>query len=452
MILMSNDTTTRSLTLPSQAAAEVEATISKWHVAEGDSFEKGTVLAEAESAKSTFDFEAPCRGTVKKIHYSEGKTVGFDTPVIDIETDETDIKYEASQDAASEKPESDKSTCADTVDTQKAPSFTKSHTPQSMPVGILSIGTYLPQRVVPNKELLGNFSDLTAEYMYGVTGIKERRWADDDEKPSDMAYHAAKEALDNAGLNANEIEAIIVATTTPDVAMPATACKLQQMLEVYNIPCYDLSAACSGWLYGIVNAEGLIRTGIASNVLVVAVDLQSRMLSREDKDALFLFGDGAGATVVSSRSDAHMIKEKILSADSKGLRYARREFPGYYIPEKPEDEESWIRVDGRALFKFATESFAKVIHDVVELSDWDHDTIRWVVPHQANARILKAAARKANIPFNKFFLNIERIGNTSSASIPNALADVQKFLQPGDKIVLCSVGAGITYAAITLEW
>jgi 3-oxoacyl-[acyl-carrier-protein] synthase-3 len=205
-------------------------------------------------------------------------------------------------------------------------------------------------------------------------------------------------------------------------------------------------------LYGIVNAEGLIRSGIANNVLVVAVDLQSRMLARDDKDALFLFGDGAGATIVTSDSNAHRITQKILSADSRGLSMARREFPGYYLPGDPTQHDAWIRVDGRALFKFATTSFAKVIHDVVALSGWQHEDVSWVVPHQANARILKAAARKAGIPFEKFYLNIERVGNTSSASIPNALIDASKFLRANDKLLLCSVGAGITYAAVTIEW
>jgi 3-oxoacyl-[acyl-carrier-protein] synthase-3 len=323
--------------------------------------------------------------------------------------------------------------------------------PVKRQISILGIGGYLPKRVVTTAELIKEFPDLTEEYIFGVTGIRQRHWVA-DEKPSDMALEAAREAIEKSGLAAGDIDAIVLSTETPDVCMPSTACILQEKLGLRGIPAFDIHAACSGWLYGISVAKGMILSGIGRNILVVGVDLQSRFLDKKDKGVYFLFGDGAGATVVADGGRGHVIKEEILLADAKGLRMARRESPGYLMPCDDETADPWIRLDGHALFRFATESFSKVVRDVTEKSGWKPAEVRWVVPHQANGRILKAAANKSGIPFDRFYLNIDHVGNTSSASIPLALIEIDKGLQNGDKLVLCSVGAGITAAAISVEW
>ena len=426
--------------LPSQAAADTEATITKWNIAEGESFVKGKVLAEIESAKTSFDFEAPCNGTIVKLRVLEGETVSFDAPVMDIETDDetmlTAIPAAAAMNAA-QAPEAAK----------------KDKESQSLQrVCILGIGGYLPERVVTNTELLKEFPNLTDEYMFGVTGIRERRWAKEGEKPSEMAYKASLDALKRSNLEPREVGAIVLATETPDMAMPSTSCILQDMLGVRGIPAFDLHGACSGWLYALSVARGLIISGVADNILVVSTELQSQTVDKTDMETCFLLGDGAGAAVLSGGRDGHAIKQVILKADSKGLHMIKRAVPGYKIPIGIENLNPWIRMDGHALFRFATEGFSTIIRDVTSLSGWKPEEVTWVIPHQANRRILKAAASRSGVSFDHFYINIERVGNTGSASIPNAIVDLEKDLHKGDKMVLCSVGAGITIAAVSIEW
>lgn len=432
------------LFLPAQAAAETEATMVAWHVKVGESFTKGQTLAEVESAKSSFDFEAPCDGTVTQLLLQVGASTPFEQPVIEIETNDVSLKQEIPSAAAAAV------VVAAKMDIVAPVVMAEANRPGS--VSILGIGSYLPERIVTNKELLVDHPDITEEYIFGVTGIRERHWAKQGEKPSDMAYTAAMQALEQSGLIPADIDGIIVSTTTPDVVMPSTSCLLQQKLGIRGVLAFDLNAACSGWLYSISVAKGLILSGIAHNVLVTAVDMQSRLLDKKDRNTYFLFGDGAGATVVSGVHAGHTIKHEILSADPDGIRLARREYPGYEVPQNCSEMDPWVRLDGKALFRFATESFTTMIRELVVKSGWELEDVRWVVPHQANSRILKAAAKRSGISFERFYLNIDKVGNTSSASIPIALSEISRGLQKSDKIVFCTVGAGITAAGLSLEW
>lgn len=435
---MSTETFKTVLYLPAQAAAETEATILSWKVAEGAGFKKGDLLAEAESAKASFEFEAPCDGKVVRLLAAEGDSVPFEDPVIEVETSDASMKERIPHAAQEETP---------TKMAVAPPKTEKLSSDED--IAILGIGGYLPERVVKTTEMLAEFPDVTAEYMVGVTGIAERRWADESEKPSQMAYKAAVEAIEKSELKPADLDAIVVTTTTPDVAMPSTACILQDMLDIRGVPAFDLNAACSGWLYGLTVAKGLLLAGQGTNILVVGVELQSRLLEKTDRGTYFLFGDGAGATVVSKSRRGHVLREQVMAADSKGLHMARRLAPGHLVEP---GEDPWVRLDGHALFRFATESFSTLIRQVVEKSGWRPDDVRWVVPHQANGRILKAAAARSGVAFERFYLNIEHVGNTSSASIPLALLEIEKGIQKGDKIVMCSVGAGITAAATAIEW
>ena len=430
------------LYLPAQGAAETEATIIEWSVAEGGRFRKGDVLGQVDSAKSVFDFEAPCDGQVIRLFHFEGETVSLCEPVMEIETSDPAMENWIPPAASREESSVRQSAIA----TPSAPEA------DGEAIGILGIGGYLPPRLVSNAELVADFPDISEQYVYQVTGIRQRHWADDDEKPSNMAFKASLEAIRESEIATKEIDAIIVATTTPDMAMPSTACILQDRLCLRSIPAFDLNAACSGWLYAVSMAQGMIRSGIARNVLTVGVDMQSRLLDPSDYSAYFIFGDGAGAAIVSATAPGHRIRQVVLGADPKGILMARRQSPGYLVPNGQNHFDPWIRLDGHALFRLAAESFSSLIRDVIAKTGWTPEQTRWVVPHQANRRILKAAAKRSGVPFERFFLNVDHVGNTSSASIPLALVEAKPVLAAGDKLILCSVGAGMTTAAISLEW
>jgi len=428
------------LYLPAQGASETEATIIEWRVAEGDRFQRGQILAQVDSAKSVFDFEAPCSGLVIHIQRQEGETVSLMEAVLEIETSDPAMREWIPPAAGRDE---GLATLA-----SAGPTGVREHRDQG--VVIQGVGGYLPSRVVTNAELVKGFPELTDQYVYEVTGIRQRRWADDDERPSGMAFKASLEAIRNSGLDTRDIDAIIVATTTPDMAIPSTASILQQRLSLSTAPAFDLNAACSGWLYAVASARGMIVSGLARHVLTVGVEMQSRLLDASDRNAYFLFGDGAGAAIISGGATGHRIRHVQIGGDSRGIHMARRDAPGYLLPNGHGDP--WIRIDGHALFRFATESFSTLIRQAVAESGWKPEDTRWVIPHQANGRILKAAAKRSGIPYDRFFVNVENVGNTSSASIPLALTDVQRSLRPDDKLVLCSVGAGLTTAAISVEW
>ncbi len=432
-----------SLFLPAQGAAETEVTIIEWNVAEGDRFEAGQSLAQVDSAKSVFDFEAPCAGKVIRLLHLEGETLALSEPVMEIETTDPAMRdWIPPAPAAAEGK-------------GPLPAPTRQPTTPTGGAGdvfLRGFGGYLPQRVVTNEELARQFPNISANYVFQVTGIHQRRWAAEDEKPSDMAYAASLEAIRRSGVDAKDIDGIILATTTPDVAMPSTACILQDRLSLRAIPAFDLNAACSGWLYAVSVAQGMIRSGLARHVLTVGVDMQSRLLDPDDQSAYFIFGDGAGATVVSAAGPGHRVCDVLLGSDTRGLRMARREEPGYVVLNGQCSTDPWIRLEGPSLFRLATESFSDLIRDSLRRAGWKHDTPRWIIPHQANGRILKAAAKRSGLPFERFFLNVDHVGNTSSASIPLALTELDADLQQGDKLLLCSVGAGMTTAAVAVEW
>jgi len=432
-----------SLYLPAQGASEVEATIIEWHVAEGDRFRKGQSLVQVDSAKSVFDFEAPCDGLVIRRFGLEGEAVSLTAPILEIETSDQSMRDWIPPAVAVEEGQ-----------TYYRAAFQQETQQRREAIGFLGFGGYLPERVVTNEELVAHFPEISPDYIYQVTGIRRRHWAAESEKPSDMAYQAALEAIRKSSLPAKEIDAVVVATTTPDVAMPSTAAILQDRLNLQTIPAFDLNAACSGWLYAVSVAQGLILSGTARNVLTVGVDMQSRLLDREDRAAYFLFGDGAGAAIVSALKSGtgHRIHQVVLGADTRGLHMARRSEPGYAVRNGHPEADPWIRIDGPALFRFATESFTSVIRQALQRSGWTAEEPRWVIPHQANGRILKAAAKRSGVGFERFYLNVERVGNTSSASIPLAIIEIEDTLHAGDKLLLCSVGAGMTTAAVSLEW
>ena len=431
-----------SLYLPAQGATEIEATIIEWKVAEGDRFEKGQLLAVIDSVKSVFDFEAPCSGRVVHVFRPEGDTLPYTEPVLEIETSDEAMKNWIPPASASA-----------VVTQTQFPAALEAGVQTGLQAVIRGVGGYLPQRVVTNAELLHCFPDITDDYIFKVTSIRERRWAAEGEKPSDMAFAAALEAIRKSGLRISDVDAVIVATTTPDMVMPATACFLQDRLGLGCVPAFDLNAACSGWLYAVEVARGLLATGMAHNVLTVGVDMQSRLLDKTDRNTCFIFGDGAGAAIISAGEPGHPIRCSILGSDVRGASYgAAAALPGYEIADGRPSIDPWIRLDGPALYRLASESFTTLIDQVIAKAGWTPEDTRWVIPHQANGRILRSAAKRSGVPFDRFYMNMEQLGNTSSASIPLALSEAEPTIQPGDKLVLCSVGAGASMAALAVEW
>lgn len=442
---MSNDTFKISLFLPAQAAAETEAMITKWLVKAGDTFSKDQVLAEVESAKSTFEFNAPCSGKIAKLLFAENVSFPIEKAFAEIETNDKSMKTQIPSVGAAPVVEA-------------APAMTEPHlavisgTPAVKDVYLLGIGTYIPETIVRNNQLLVDHPDIDEEYIFGVTGIRERRWARPEESPSDMALKASRIAIEKSGLKPEEIDGIIISTTTPDYMMPSTACILQDKLGIRGALAFDLNAACSGWLYALSVAKGLILSGMGSNILVVAAEMQSRLMDKKDRNTYFLFGDGAGATVVSGVKKGHLIRSEIMLADPAGIKMASRKSFGNEIPSNSLNCDPWLRIDGKALFRFATERFSSLINELIVKSKWNADDVRWVVPHQANSRILKAAAAKTKVSFDRFFINIDRVGNTASASIPVALSEIERAIQKKDKLIFCTVGAGVTAAGMSIEW
>ena len=295
------------LYLPAQGAAETEATIIEWHVAEGDRFVKGQVLAQIDSAKSVFDFEAPCDGLILRLFHLEGEMVSLTEPVLEIQTSDPTMRDWIPPAASGEA-------------LPIFPEIVPQAAPTSEPAeGVIlrSVGGYLPARVVENAELVRHFPEISEQYVYQVTGIRQRRWAGEDERPSGMAFKASLEAIRKSGIATKDIDAILVATTTPDFAMPSTACILQDRLCLPTVPAFDINAACSGWLYAVSMARGMILSGMARNVLTVGVEMQLRLLDVSDRNAYFLFGDGAGAAVISAGT-----VRPSYPADAAGLRHA----------------------------------------------------------------------------------------------------------------------------------
>jgi 3-oxoacyl-[acyl-carrier-protein] synthase-3 len=438
---MDSDTFRLSLYLPAGGASETEATILEWYVAEGDEFQQGQRLAQIDSAKSVFDFESPCVGKVIRLLHPSGETIPLTEAILEIETTDAKMKEWIPPVAAATQE----------IRPQSA-GFTASPLSKEDCVSILGVGGYLPDRIVTNEEIVRDFPEISEDYVVQVTGIHERRWAAADEKPSSMALKAALEAIRKSDIGVKDIDAIILATTTPDAAMPSTACILADKLGLTNVPAFDLNAACSGWLYAVGMARGMIVSGLARNVLVVGVDMQSRLLEPSDRSSLFLFGDGAGAGVISASEKGHRIRQIKLGTNTDGLHLARREQPGYMVLDGRSNFDPWIRLDGQTLFRYAVDSFSRLIRETIASTGWPCDDVPWIIPHQANGRILKAAAKRSGVSFDRFFLNVHKVGNISSASIPVLLTEAEPKLKSNDKLVLCAVGAGLTTAAVAVEW
>lgn len=325
---------------------------------------------------------------------------------------------------------------------------------------IIGWGKYLPQRVLTNHDL-SQIVETSDEWITTRTGIRERRIAATGETTATLAFEAAARALDVAGVPASELDLIIVATSTPAAVFPSTASLVQDYLGARHAGAFDLSAACSGFVYALSMAGNAIASGSSKTALVIGAETMSRVLDWQDRGTCILFGDGAGAVVLKGSSVPGGLLASSLRSDGSGADILR--LPALYTSSVPGVEpllsangrpKNTISMNGRQVFRFATHAIADIIEDVLEQAELTTDDIALIVPHQANARIVESAAKRLKIPAERFFLNLEHAGNTSAASIPIALCDAidAGLLKPNDNVIFVGFGGGLTWAASVIKW
>jgi 3-oxoacyl-[acyl-carrier-protein] synthase-3 len=325
---------------------------------------------------------------------------------------------------------------------------------------IIGTGSYLPERVVSNSEVATALR-IHPDTVFQLTGIRERHWADPSQASSDLAVGAVQQALQAAGLSTSEIEAIVLSTTSPDMAFPSTACHLQWKLGGPSVPAFDIAASCSGFLYGFSIADAMIRSGQAKTCLVVAAEVKSRTLDPQDVDTALLFGDGAGAVVVRGEREADQPSRGLLGirlyADGSRHDLIRIAGGGSRIPSSPETIEAkdhTLRMKGAPLFRLAVRHLEQAVRDILKEFGVELEDVAQFVMHQANGRILAQLTRRLAVSPDLVYSVIERLGNTSSASLPIALDHAVRAdrVRPNDIVLLGSFGGGLTWASGLVRW
>lgn len=321
-------------------------------------------------------------------------------------------------------------------------------------VGILGLGTYLPPKILTNKDL-EKMVDTSDEWITTRTGIKERRIAEDNVTTSDMAAEAAKKAISSAGLKVADIDLIIVATITPDMAFPSTACLVQKKIGASKAACFDISAACAGYVYAMATAKQFIESGTYKHVLIIGAEKLSSVTDWKDRNTCVLFGDGAGAAVIGKVKRGGILAT-YLAADGTKDELLNLPGGGSLNPtshKTVDDRLHYIKMSGSELFKIAVKVMADAGNKVFAMSGHTCKDIACIIPHQANIRILLAVAKMMKLPREKIFLNIEKYGNMSSASSAVAFAEAmaERKFKKGDVIVLDAFGGGLAWGAIAIE-
>jgi len=320
-------------------------------------------------------------------------------------------------------------------------------------VGVRGVGSYLPENVVTNHDLAAKV-DTTHEWIVERTGIEARHIAADGELTSDLAYAAALNALEDAGLAADEIDLIILATSTPDNTFPATATKIQARLGIHHGAAFDVQAVCSGFVYALSVADNLLKSGQHSKALVIGAETFSRILDWEDRTTCVLFGDGAGAVVLETLEGEGTNDDRgILAAQ---LRSDGRYYDKLYVDGGPSSNQmaGFLRMEGREVFRHAVGNISGIISSTLQEAGLVPADIDWFVPHQANKRILEGTARKLGMDMDKIVVTVDRHGNTSAASIPLALDLARKDgrIQAGNLVLLEAMGGGFTWGAVLIRW
>lgn len=321
---------------------------------------------------------------------------------------------------------------------------------------ILGTGRYLPEKVLTNFDL-EKIVVTSNEWIVSRTGIETRHIVAEDQATSDMATEAAKKALEKAGVSAEDIDMIIVATITPDMAFPSTACLVQANLGATKAAAFDLEAACTGFVYGLSIADAYIRAGIYKHILVIGAEAMSRILDWTDRNTCVLFGDGAGAAVIGASEGDEGILSTILGADGEGGRFLLQPAGGSRKPASIEtvtNREHTVNMAGTDVFKFAVRIMGNASMEAIEKAGLSLEDINILVPHQANMRIIGAAAKRLELPMDKVKINLNKYGNISAASIPIALDEAleEGMINPGDNVVLTGFGGGLTWGSAVVRF
>ncbi len=326
---------------------------------------------------------------------------------------------------------------------------------QKIHAAITAVGGYVPEYRLTNAELI-TMMDTTDEWIQSRTGIKERRILKGEGKgSSDMAVEAVKNLLERRGIDPKEIELVICATTTPDMQFPATANVICDKAGMTNAWGYDVSAACSGFIFALTIGSQFIETGRHKKVVVIGVDKMSSIMDYSDRKTAIIFGDGAGAVLLEPNTEGYGLIDSILRTDGSGRVYLHQKAGGSVKPATMEtvmNKEHYVYQEGQAVFKFAVKNMADVSAEIMERNNLTADTVNWLVPHQANLRIINATADRMKLPAEKVMINIEKYGNTTNGTLPLCLWEWQDKLHKGDNVILAAFGGGFTWGSTYLKW
>jgi len=324
---------------------------------------------------------------------------------------------------------------------------------------ILGAGYYVPEKILTNEDLSSTL-DTSDEWIFSHTGIHSRRIAAPEQASSDLGVIAARRALENAGFEPGNVDMILVATTSPDyLSFPSTGSLIQEKLGATKAGAMDLYAACTGFVYALETARAMVEAGTCSIILVIGTEVFSRLLNWNDRNTCILFGDGAGAVVVGPSQDERRssILSAILKSDGSGAEVLARKVGGVKHPYQPgmnNLDETMVFMDGRKVYNFAVRVVKEMIEEILLKHEKTLSDVNWIVPHQANVRIIQAASKRLEFPLEKFYSNMEHYANTSGASIPLALGEMvhKGLLKKGDLILVVGFGAGLTYGASLFFW
>ena len=319
---------------------------------------------------------------------------------------------------------------------------------------VSGLGTAVPTRQVGNHELAARFDDLTAEGIETRTGIQQRYYAAEGQRTSELAVDASRAALERARVRPDDLDLILLATATPDQLMPATACRVQHLLGARHAAAMDVAAACSGFVYALCVGQQFIASGQARSVLVVGAEVMSRIVDPTDRQCAVLFGDGAGACVLTATEGSYRLGRFWTKTYGEHYDLLMRQggTDGLAAAGGLETSQPFMRMDGRRVFRAAVEGFSEAIRQTAEVNDLEPAEFNWIVPHQANARIFAEVAARTQLPADRFWLNLRRYGNTGAASIPLALAELEQTIgvTPGERLAMVAVGAGLTVGGVAL--
>ncbi|RKD27817.1 3-oxoacyl-[acyl-carrier-protein] synthase III [Caminicella sporogenes DSM 14501] len=323
-------------------------------------------------------------------------------------------------------------------------------------VGILGTGSYLPEKEITNFDL-EKMVDTSNDWIVSRTGIHTRRIADDSTATSDLATMAARKALEMANIKPEDLDLIIVATVTPDMAFPSTACIVQSNLGAANAAAFDLEAGCSGFLYGMTVGKQFIATGVYKYVLVIGAETLSKIMDWNDRNTCVLFGDGAGAVVLGPVEEGRGILSTYLGADGEKGKFLTQPAGGSRMPASIETVKQnlhYIKMDGSEVFKFAVRIMGDASKEALKLCNLNVEDVDYLVPHQANIRIILSAAKRLKLSMDKVYVNLDKYGNMSAASIPVALDEAvkQNKIRENDIVVLVGFGAGLTWGSCVVKW